>query len=487
MAFKNYTYQEYTDILNNYSVDYTDTGLNTMISCNRVAKVDLRARLGILDGDALAVEYPIIINEQPELEAFSAAFRRLKNDCDIVPIIRIISSITDAIREYIYYINENDYHDCEYYNKRYDIAGVKPFRPGRKYSKIVNALFDMYNVNASTVNNYNKHLAVLMDTLQVKSTSYTLRISTALYDFLTQSTGHNWTSCYNLGDGCYRRGIGAYANDNTTFITKIFDSDGNFVRRRLYHLADNLLIPARIYPGGGRWRGVFNTVTDDILKRLGWNNTGYIDDYKIITGQNLGYIDIVSWDDYLGIYNTDERPTRSITVTRPATCIVCGETLERWDSEGICCDACECIECESCGHYHPVNEMYHFEDNWGNICYFCEDCVTTCDHCGELVPIDWAHTDINGVEICDDCYQEAFYCADCGAFVFDTDNYIVDNWGNTICEDCAENYTQCENCGEYFPSEDIIEYGLNYYCADCIEVIEREKKDTAQLAHDLDH
>ena len=138
------------------------------------------------------------------------------------------------------------------------------------------------------------------------------------------------------------------------------------------------------------------------------------------------------------------------------------------------------VQCVGCG-YH-VEEYDVFELNGDE---YCEDCYQAnaheCERCREIVHIDDTHnvycTYPSGrteeIVVCENCYDEAHECEDCGDLWFEEDMTDVgDSYSyRWICPNCIENYYRCRGCDSYVHVDHALydeEDGEAYCCEECL-------------------
>ena len=100
------------------------------------------------------------------------------------------------------------------------------------------------------------------------------------------------------------------------------------------------------------------------------------------------------------------------------------------------------VKCAGCGA-----ESRHPAEIGGQ--FYCEDCTTCCDDCGDSILWDDALKSDDGIYYCESCYGERYVrCDDCGCEVSRDDAYNSDD-GDSYCEDCySDRFTRCEHCGD---------------------------------------
>ena len=166
-----------------------------------------------------------------------------------------------------------------------------------------------------------------------------------------------------------------------------------------------------------------------------------------------------------------------VITTKKLICTCCGAEVEEKNSvilDGeVYCEECVTV-CDCCGEV--VLKEYTTYTGDGDV--VCEACLDNeycyCEHCEEY------HRSDEMYEVytrrCTECWCEycaenhAFKCADCGNYYSEDyyDKYTIN--GDDYCSDCAcERFYYCEGCGEYFESDDIVEYNGCCYCRDCAE------------------
>ena len=92
--------------------------------------------------------------------------------------------------------------------------------------------------------------------------------------------------------------------------------------------------------------------------------------------------------------------------------------------------------CSDCGEVMFVDDAIRIHEK-----YFCECCVTTCDCCGEVIPLENVyHVEDSDYAYCRDCYlSRTCVCNDCGRHFRYEDSLseVGDNW---YCDECYPNH-----------------------------------------------
>ena len=149
------------------------------------------------------------------------------------------------------------------------------------------------------------------------------------------------------------------------------------------------------------------------------------------------------------------------------------------------------IACEECGTICDKSDLTEIDGNW-----YCDDCITTCEDCQESMiygseyciddyiycescydnntfTCDWCssvehidnkHSDDVDTELCANCYEDSYACAECGNFMHSDDIYMAEDY--IYCESCFyDNFSYCEDCGETTGRENL----YDGYCDWCRE------------------
>lgn len=125
--------------------------------------------------------------------------------------------------------------------------------------------------------------------------------------------------------------------------------------------------------------------------------------------------------------------------------------------------------CEYCGNEVEKSTLVELDGKW-----YCEDCVATCDDCGELYIRD-EMTYMSNLDkmVCEGCYYDNYFlCPDCDEYYSKDDGYYIDSMDDYVCSDCYfENYGTCNGCG-YSCHRDYLHYSDRDdcdYCDDCYD------------------
>lgn len=181
-----------------------------------------------------------------------------------------------------------------------------------------------------------------------------------------------------------------------------------------------------------------------------------------------------------------------IDVGHSGICPCCGD--EHDERETMTCAECfnERRTCADCGYSFNENDMYLIGDD-----YYCEDCCSRCEECGDLCPNNELEYISGFGSVCDSCLEnrdEFEQCYWCDEWVrIGTEDAVTTSDGTTFCcgecarrggyvfvsetgeYECKEDCSQCEECGEYVLDDDFdFEEGI---CCRCVS----EREDTQPL------
>lgn len=162
-------------------------------------------------------------------------------------------------------------------------------------------------------------------------------------------------------------------------------------------------------------------------------------------------------------------------------CPSCGEIvyhndLELVDGEWFCysCENDSFFSCAECGCRTNDDNGYNFGN--AESVYYCSDCYhqlrRLCEVCDNYFHKHYMN-EINGRDICDNCYETHSVCEECNDIVLDEDAQCmwIANKGtegeSIICSDCAEKYEECIGCKKHYEKETMTDTYLGYVCHDC--------------------
>lgn len=387
---------------------------------------------------------------------------------------------------------------------------------GQKVSRIVNKLCTQLGITKDA--DWNREFAKYSDAINPLSIKRHTILSCHPVDYLTMSFGNSWASCHTIDkenrrgmpdnyEGCYSSGTLSYMLDNSSFVfyTVDKDYDGNEyelqskINRNMFHVGEDKLIQARVYPQSTDGEGGFYKQIREIAQKvvadcLGlsnmWKNVkGTSECSYMITSRGTHYTDYESFDNcnvsYLkrdGVEDDIFNKVR-IVVGHYPICPSCGDTHE-WEA---------CIECEDCydDNRHTCvgcdctcdeEDMYYIDGEW-----YCSDCSFYCEYHGEQEAGD-DHVYVEGYGyVCENAidYSGDFFCCEhCSEYHHIDDGIETEDGTWFCCEDCASKddyicvdgkwYTEgdvvtCEHCGELILEEDALETedGTHFCDSDC--------------------
>ena len=128
------------------------------------------------------------------------------------------------------------------------------------------------------------------------------------------------------------------------------------------------------------------------------------------------------------------------------------------------------VECSQCGCVIDAEDAILYDGD-----PYCEDCMVTCEYCGEQIPTDQSVTaNLNSRHVpertaCEYCADEHFRrCDRCDEWITGNAIWAEDN-DRAVCEDCADYYSVCAECGEVLSNDDAYycDRDGEYYCESC--------------------
>lgn len=344
------------------------------------------------------------------------------------------------------------------------------------------------------IEGYNASYARFCDAFNPIKTIRHTCISLNPIDFLLMSNGNSWKSCHYIGDepddaGCYSSGTISYMLDGCSFIFYTVSSEYNGddieiqpkIQRQVFGYNDGQILQSRLYPQSMDEGAehiytdirniVQKVISDCIAKPNLW----------ILSKNKIG--DVVEKDDYATCY-ADWKPSApgsqhcSLSILKDRIggympiimgaepiCVDCG--CCHGHEENILCSSCfgEKEVCENCGCIIENESSQTWIDGY---CY-CQDCVQTCEECGEVHPIEHL-TYVPSVEayVCLHCLHKYYYlCDECGQYEYKDNVLFIGN--DVLCSRCSDLYTfWCDECQEYHYIKDgMYEEGYRTYCPDC--------------------
>ena len=129
----------------------------------------------------------------------------------------------------------------------------------------------------------------------------------------------------------------------------------------------------------------------------------------------------------------------------------------------------EKLICAHCGNEINGDDYYTVTVGDKEV-YYCTDCATECEDCGEVVLFDDA-IEYNGEFFCRNCTSS---CACCGNDFPTMYRKRCDDdevWDEAVCPDCYDNNVyRCNSCGGHFLHEESVRWDSReevYYCTEC--------------------
>lgn len=353
------------------------------------------------------------------------------------------------------------------------------------------------------IEDYNKRYAALCDCLNPIKVKRHTCISLNPVDFLYMSNGTSWNSCHDIRQddgepGCYSGGTISYMLDENSFLFYTVDSDfdGNSIeyapklQREIFGYRDFVLFQSRLYPQSNDCgaaqiykdiREIIQKVVSDCIGENNLWDTNRKDVSEIVSkGKHAScYPD---WERgcpgaehcHISKLRGKEEYCKEMILGAEPICINCGGYNH--DHETITCCG-KWYTCYDCGE-----EIRGEEVHWIDGRPFCDHCIITCEECGEEIALydeSEYYTTENGGYICRHCYETRGYvcCDHCGHAVRVDSIYRLHN-GLEYCNECFENYCfVCDECEEIFRNREMCHDGDGHiYCRHCYgEITERSK------------
>ena len=353
-----------------------------------------------------------------------------------------------------------------------NVLAPDAYKPGKKKSRVFKALCQALGVVDETQgSDFQKLYAQFADELTSKKLDFKLYVSINPAHFLTMSNpkgddrGSTLTSCHSFNNTAYpyNCGCSGYARDKVTFIVFTVDdptNPGSFNNRKTtrqifaYRPGSGLLLQSRMYNTSG---GVYGADKDsqlyrDLIQREIsalecepnlWKTYHSYDEYYsryVDSGYGFGGYEDWIYDNFDGHISfradCDMDTVKPLIVGTYGLCVMCGDEI----SEGM----------------------------------YCDDCVQTCDRCGdrcyETFPV---YNPVgNEIYVCSRCNNEYFFRCDCCGEYHDREDMT---WvgEDTYCNSCLEETCeQCYHCGEWHRREDMTRIVLAdgrevYVCEEC--------------------
>lgn len=360
---------------------------------------------------------------------------------------------------------------------------------GQKTSRVVNKLCCYLGLDK--VDGYNREFAKYADSLSPLTIKRHTVLSINPLDYLTMSFGNSWASCHTIDkenrrgmpndySGCYSSGTISYMLDPSSMVLYTVDShyDGDEywdqpkINRQMFHYGEEKLVQGRLYPqdndGDGEVYTPYRNIVQNIISIIFdfpnlWTITKGTDNAsRYINSYGTHYRDYHYYSNCSLSRVKGSENDRNIVVGASPICVKCGERHREADNIN-CCNKRRCADC---GRVIDEDESYYVDGE-----YYCRDCVSYCDHCGEYHRGEntWVEREWNYV--CPRCLDEYYIqCEDCGEYVREHRTIWVDSVDRYVCEDCLDDgYTTCHDCGEYVPNDEVFAYGYYSLCESCYD------------------
>ena len=462
-----------------FSVNYTDYGLDYAIQTNKLAKaqlnIELSKRLPNWDGEAMRGSTQFTVVQEYEVEkAINLMYDVYYNFCHGIDFE---SKDIRALNSYLHnaYVSQKA---TERMKIAFADAGIKismGLKSSRAMVKFWDTMIERYANdnpywNEEKLKNHRKLLTQFCDCFTSREQIHEVIFSTSLLDFVTMSEGNSWSSCHSISDeGCHMGGTLSLANDKTTFL--VFEEDKQEERcpyalklwRKCYHVANGYLVQNRHYGGGGQF--VIELLEQKIAELLGkLSEQSDKRPYDIFDHgtHSLAYGDFcgLPHENLMRVDGWDSMSDILPLIGAAGYCMECTEIIDD-ESQLHCSNHCY-KTCEGCGEEISGDDYLIYN---GDI--YCYECCTTCTNCDDTVHRNWVRISNDGEPYCEYCYTELFAaCEECGEEIERDEAFALD--GRLLCECCYDDMkTLCVECGDSIEFGDELFIDCEPYCSDC--------------------
>lgn len=338
-------------------------------------------------------------------------------------------------------------------------------------------------------------------------------------DYLLSSNGNSWSSCHTLDknnpngySGCHCSGTMSYLLDGTTMIYYQVDEsyDGTDLEfqpkivRQMFHYDNGILVQGRLYPQCNDGKNSLYTpiraqlqkiIADCLVVPNLWKKKGGTAACcNVICSEGTHYRDYSCQEEcsvskVIKMIPKGRVDDRKMTVGHDICCVNCGDyhTMENtllcrecYETDGKC-------ECNDCGNYYDLEDMHYIDREW-----YCSDCITHCDCCGQTVPCrDTTYISEGNLDVCGDCLEDHYtLCNLCDEYVPIEDSTYVNSVDDCVCDECLEKHFEyvpkyddyyynsevgyCSVCGETYLLEDCPKGSPELLCPDCVGEFKNE-------------
>ena len=392
-------------------------------------------------------------------------------------------------------------------------------REGQKKSRAIGKMCKKLGLDKYP--DYNREYAKLCDAVNPLNIVRHTIISWNPVDYYTMSFGNSWASCHtidkkNLRDGdenysgCYSGGTISYMLDEVSVVFYTVDKRyggeefelQDKINRCMFHIDPNkeYFVQGRVYPQDNDgensiYRSIRNIMQKIISDSWGVANLwqkplrGRDNCEKVVCHCGANYPDYFYYENcnVSLLTGKDIGEVERMDIGHTGICPCCGE--EHVERETMTCRKCfsNTIECACCGGSFDEEDLYLIGGE-----YYCEDCCSTCDECGEIHLNGDIEYVVGTGNICHDCledndnFKRCYYCDEW--LDVRSEEVVVTSDGTIFCShSCAKNggyvfgsesgeyedaeyCTHCEECDEWVLDDDFdFEEGI---CCRCLE--ERE-------------
>lgn len=468
---------EIKDLLENYSYNVTDDGIDTIVQEWRKNKgwlIELMKKSPYyVDG-----KYMIVLNEEYNREI---NFYDVHNFAKFLYESFSFREITDKHRYVIEFLEDMEsLENVQFIGEKTACRVNEVFdsihaHSGQKTSRVLNKIFK--EIGLAEKDGYDKEFARLADAINpLKVIRHTI-ISVNPVDYYTMSFGNSWASCHTIDknntrnssnnySGCYSSGTESYMLDGSSIIVYIVDNsyDGidfevqDKIKRCVFCLGDNEILQSRVYPDGrdggdrsisAQLRTIVQRVFSELcgVPNLWVNKKGTDACEKATESDGTHYKDYLNYDDCNVSFHKSIADNRRgiIRIGHNPICPYCGRT--HYENENILCDDCSEIGfCRNCGR-RIRNDDYQIETYDGNM-YCCESCAMEdgyvyCENTNR-----WVLSDDDGVYV--DHLTKGYFEFDFNSVKTEDSKYYMSETNAT-----EDGYLRAESNGKWYPADEV--------------------------------
>lgn len=455
---------EIMEVLNQYSICYSDKGILDNLECysrNKRGLISLLKKHPRWNENAMAVILEVTVSREIDknviTECMNTLYTLASNSHSISG--NDVDSFWYGLRKLLHFPNKLLQENEETRRELEQTCGFS-YIAGQKTSKAVNKFCRQYKLNEHS--EYDAVFAKLADALNPLSIPRKAVLSVHPCDFLQMSGINNsWSSCHRLSTGDYSGGTLSYMNDPISMIFYTVDPgnedialhDRPKISRTVFCYQGGILLQSRLYPNDSDRnernlnRRCVQSVFAECLKKP---NLWKLDRSEKEMGKYIHTIKgHLHFADYTAGYNWDlsflkaNSTYLSMVIGHNGYCVHCGRPLCHDDRQVVCRECARLVRCYECGSVIEKSFGTQIDNRW-----YCQCCIDVCDQCGEKVAkksLHPVHPSLSEeMRVCGSCRgHDYFQCAGCGEYHSTADQYKHD--GGLYCSGCSSQFEAQES------------------------------------------